>query len=280
MDLGTSGTTIITTLINGQVLTRIEKGKYNIDGYVWDRVKLADGRQGYIAENYITVAGNNTNTTKTELIKVICNSGLKVREMPGTNQKVLTYLDKEDVLTRTEAGVSNVNGYIWDKVVTSTGITGYIARGTSNEKYIEVVENNSQNNNSSGTNNNDDFKLEDNNLICKPNATVETIKEKYSNISIIVKNEDGTIIETGNIGTGYNVTIDKNTYIIIKMGDINGDGKVNTVDALNALKYDVGAINLTSEQLKALDVNKDKKTNTVDALILLKYDVGLEQINI
>ena len=36
---GTIGTTIITTLIKGQVLTRIETGKYNLDGYVWDRVK-------------------------------------------------------------------------------------------------------------------------------------------------------------------------------------------------------------------------------------------------
>ena len=281
MDHGISGTTIITTLIKGQVLTRIEKGKYNIDGYVWDRVKLADGRQGYIAENYIAEIGNSNETnTKTELIKIICNSGLKVRELPGTNQKVLTYLDKGAILTRTDANVSNINGYIWDKIVTASGVTGYIARGDSKEQYIEVVQTNDETSNTGSTNKNDNFKLQDNNLICEPSATVEAIKEKYSNTNITVKKADGTYINTGSVATGYKIIIDNNTYTIIKLGDINGDGKVNTVDALNALKYDVGTIKLSEEQEKALDVNKDNKLNTVDALILLKYDVGIEKINI
>ena len=83
---GTTNTTVITTLTKGQVLTRIETGKYNIDGHIWDRVKLADGRQGYIAQDYIGKTEGNTSTT-TELIKVICNSGLKVRENPGTIKK-------------------------------------------------------------------------------------------------------------------------------------------------------------------------------------------------
>ena len=117
-------------------------------------------------------------------------------------------------------------------------------------------------------------------MICEPDTTVETIKERYTNKNIIVKKADGTEITTGNVGTGYEVIIDSKHYIVEKLGDLNSDGKVNTVDALNALKYDVGAIQLTKEQIDALDVNKDGKVNTVDALILLKYDVGLEKINI
>lgn len=226
------------------------------------------------------MGSSNENNTKTELIKIICNSGLKVRELPGTNQKVLTYLDKGAILTRTEANVSNVNGYTWDKIVTASGVTGYIARGNSKEQYIEVVQTNDGANNTVATNKNDNFKLQDDNLICSPNATVETIKERYTNKNITVKKADGTDINMGSVATGYKIIIDNNTYTIIKLGDINGDGKVNTVDALNALKYDVGAIQLSKEQEKALDVNKDNKFNTVDALILLKYDVGLKQINI
>ena len=42
---------------------------------------------------------------------------------------------------------SNANGYVWDKIVTGTGVTGYIARGDSKESYIEVVSNNNNNNN-------------------------------------------------------------------------------------------------------------------------------------
>lgn len=280
---GTSGTTVITTLIKGQVLTRIETGKYNnIDGYNWDRVKLSDGRQGYIAQNYIEPIGNgnNGNIPQVELIKIICNSGLKVREAPGTNQRVITYLEKGDILTRLEAGVSNANGYTWDKIVTAQGIEGYIARGTMQEQYVEVVSSNNGGNNNGTTIKNDKFKLENTNLICEPDTTVEGIKERYTNKAITVKKADGTEITTGNVGTGYEVIIENKHYIVKKLGDVNSDGKVNTVDALNALKYDVGAIQLTKEQIEALDVNKDGKVNTVDALILLKYDVGLEKINI
>jgi beta-N-acetylglucosaminidase/SH3-like domain-containing protein len=272
---GTTGTTVVTTLIKGQALTRIEKGKYNIDGYVWDRVKLADGRQGYIAQNYID---SSTSTSTGEVIKVICSSGLKVREQAGTDKKVLTYVVKGETLTRIEAGSTSINGYIWDKIVTNDGIEGYIARGTATENYIEVVSNVESGNTSETSNNN--FKLENDKLISEPQTTVETIKDKYSDKQITVKNAKGETITTGNIGTGYTVTIGDETYTAVKMGDVNGDGKVNTVDALNALKYDVGSINLTTEQIEALDVNKDNKVNTVDALVLLKYDVGLEKIDI
>ena len=128
---GTTGTTVITTLIQGQMLTRIATVEYNgLNGYNWDRVQLTDGRQGYIASCYIDKVGENgnnntnpnTNTYNPEIVKVICNSGVKLREQPGINSRVVTYLDKNDEVTRTEAEVSNANGYIWDKVVTSDGL--------------------------------------------------------------------------------------------------------------------------------------------------------------
>ena len=277
---GTSGTTVITTLVKGQMLTRIEKDKYNLDGHVWDRVVLADGRNGYIAQDYIDLIDNSGGGTSTgELIKVICNSGLKVREQPGTDKRVVTYLDKNDTLTRVQKNVSTANGYNWDKVVTADGMEGYIASGNANETYIEVV---SSGGNSGGGSEgkNDDFKIQDTQLITEPNTTVETIKEKYSDKTITVKKPDGTVVTTGNIGTGYTVTIDKNNYAVVKKGDVNSDGKVNTLDALIALQYDVGSVKLNKEQEQSLDVNKDNKTNTLDALLLLRYDVGLEQINL
>lgn len=278
---GTSGTTIITTLIKGQVLTRIEKGKYNLDGYVWDRVKLADGRQGYIAENYITIAGdNNTSTTKTELIKVICQSGLKVREQPGTSQKVLTYLDKGNILTRIEAGSSNANGYTWDKVVTASGIEGYIARGTLTEQYIEVVNSNDGNNAGGTTDKNDNFKLEDNHLICEPATTVESIKEKYSNKTITIKKADGAVVTTGSIGTGYKITVEKDTYTVIKYGDINGDGQINTGDTFLIKQSIMNVKKLDSFYKDAADINKDGTINTGDSFLLKKQVMGIEKITL
>ena len=279
---GLDGTTIITTLIKGQVLTRIETGKYNLNGYIWDRVKLSDGRQGYIAQNYIDGSSNGGQETKTELIKVICNSGLKVREQPGTNQKVLTYLAKGDVLTRTGAGASNANGYTWDKVVTSSGIEGYIARGDSKEQYIEVVNSNADNNNNSGSSetNNNNFKLEEDNLICEPKTTVESVKEKYSNKTITVKKADGTVVTTGNIGTGYTVTVDNKSYKAVKLGDVNGDGKITPADATVILRAYVGLTKLSDIDKMATELNKDNKMTPADATVILRAYVGLNKIEI
>lgn len=280
---GLDGTTIITTLIKGQVLTRIETGKYNLNGYIWDRVKLSDGRQGYIAQNYIDGSSNGASETKTELIKVICNSGLKVREQPGTNQKVLTYLAKGDVLTRTQAGASNANGYTWDKVVTSSGIEGYIARGDSKEQYIEVVNSNADNNNNSGSSetNNNNFKLEEDNLICEPATTVESVKEKYSNKTITVKKADGTEVTSGAIGTGYTVTVDNKTYTVVKLGDANGDTNIDIIDMAIIKRHLIGDTTLSGVYNVAANIKRtEEKIDIVDLGLIKRYLIGNEQIQL
>lgn len=278
---GTSGTTVITTLVKGQMLTRIEKGKYNLDGYIWDRVVLADGRNGYIAQNYIELVGNSGGGTSTgELIKVICNSGLKVREQPGTDKRVLTYLDKNDTLTRVQKNVSTVNGYNWDKIVTADGVEGYIASGNASETYVEVV---SSGGNSGGNSQgkNDDFKIQDTNIICEPNTTVETIKEKYSGKTITVKKPDGTTITTGNIGTGYSVTIEKSTYTIVKKGDVTGDAEINSADLLKIQKHLLKAkVETNSTVISAMDANSDGTVNSADLLKIQKYLLKVSEINI
>ena len=271
---GTIGTTIITTLIKGQVLTRIETGKYNLDGYVWDRVKLSDGRQGYIAQNYISKTSENTET-KNEIVKVICKSGLKIREQPGTDQRVLTYVAKGTLLTRTVAGASNANGIVWDKIITSTGMEGYIARGDSTEQYIEIVNSSDNNGGNNNTNDevkkNDNFKMETDNLICEPQTSVEAIKEKYTNKTITVKDAKGNLVTTGNIGTGYTVKIDSKSYTIVKLGDVNGDGNVNSGDLFYTQKYLLKQIKFNEYTKEACDVNKDNEINSGDLFYIQKY---------
>lgn len=270
---GTNNTSVITTLTKGQALTRIETGKYNgLDGYNWDRVKLSDGRQGYLVSSYIDVAGTGGSTGENgsatnELVKVICGSGLKVRETPGTDKRVVTYLNKGDIITRVEKNSSNANGYVWDKIVTGTGVTGYIARGDSKESYIEVVSNSNGGNNVD-TGKNNDFKVEGTNVITEPNTTAEKIKEKYSNAVI---KKDGQEIKSGFVGTGFTVTVDGTVYTIIKKGDINGDGQVKANDYVLIKNSIMGSSNLEGTSKSGADVNGDGQVKANDYVLIKNF---------
>ncbi len=55
-------------------------------------------------------------------------------------------------------------------------------------------------------------------------------------------------------------------------GDVTGDGKVNSTDALYILQYAVGMINKID---KSADLNGDGKVNSTDALIALQISVGI-----
>ncbi len=58
------------------------------------------------------------------------------------------------------------------------------------------------------------------------------------------------------------------------LGDINSDGKINSIDALMVLNAAVNKLMPTEIQLRLCDVNCDKKINSTDALIILQFSVG------
>ena len=64
------------------------------------------------------------------------------------------------------------------------------------------------------------------------------------------------------------------TAPVFKYGDITADEKINSSDALAALKHSVGIALLEGEALRAADVNGDSNVNSSDALDILKYSVG------
>ena len=59
------------------------------------------------------------------------------------------------------------------------------------------------------------------------------------------------------------------------IGDANGDGKINTSDAVIILKLAAGMTQLDETQQKAADTNHDGKVNTSDAVRILKYAAGM-----
>ena len=61
----------------------------------------------------------------------------------------------------------------------------------------------------------------------------------------------------------------------LTMGDVNGDGKVNVLDAVMVLRHDANIIKLDDCQLKAADVNEDGKVDVLDAVMILRYEAGI-----
>ncbi len=61
----------------------------------------------------------------------------------------------------------------------------------------------------------------------------------------------------------------------LQMGDVNGDGLVNTTDALMMLRYTVGQISASELHLEVGDMNADGLYNSTDALIIMRIAFGI-----
>ncbi len=64
----------------------------------------------------------------------------------------------------------------------------------------------------------------------------------------------------------------------VTLGDVNGDGKINALDASRILLSSVGKITLNADQQKAADINGDDKVNALDASRVLLHAVGKKLI--
>lgn len=58
-ELPNTSATIVTSLSNGTLVTRIKKNVTTSNGYTWDKIRLSDGREGYIATNFLEVMPSN-----------------------------------------------------------------------------------------------------------------------------------------------------------------------------------------------------------------------------
>ncbi len=121
----------------------------------------------------------------------------------------------------------------------------------------------------------------------KPKTTIEQlIKQIDTNAEIkIYKNEELVTDYNVNIGTGMKLKLTLNgedikEYIIVVIGDINGDGLMTDIDLLKIIRYRANIDkDLSQECLRAADIFKDKiYADDKDLLKLVRILVGLDKL--
>ena len=94
----------------------------------------------------------------------------------------------------------------------------------------------------------------------------KALKPGYARLT--VKSNDGTVNAQIKVYVSGGCT----------KGDVNGDGKINSFDALLVLRNSVQMSELNTEEKLAADINGDSKINSLDALIILQITTEVKSI--
>lgn len=234
------------------------------------------------------------------LVKCNANPSLRLRDNPnGTYIGEKIYLN--EIVTVIEKATEKVAGTYWDFVRKSNGVEGYAARSTSDDEpvyklYLVPIKEDDNGNNVPDKptpdvpDNSDDENKEiveneklrinntTNEITSIPNSTIADLKELLG-AEIVVKNSNGEVVsDESNLATGY-VVNDK--YTISVLGDVSGDGVVNSADLLSIQKnlLKVKEIDIQCRK-KAADVNQDGVINSADLLKIQKQLLGVSNIEI
>lgn len=116
--------------------------------------------------------------------------------------------------------------------------------------------------------------------------TVADIKQKITtDLELeIVNSQNQVLNDTDIVGTGSKILVKENgnilrVYTIIIYGDVNGDGKINSVDLLVLQRHILEIEEINGVYKKAGNVRKDgKKPTSVDLLLIQRHILGLQMI--
>ena len=249
----------------------------------------------------LTPDGNSTATSGADLVKINVTTSLKLRKAPEDSTKV-DWLWKNEIVARLEKGTTKINGAYWDKIQKANGHVGYAPRETFDYEtdyklYLVPINttngsnnnnNNSNGNNSNNNSNNNENKyhntakvlINDEKKIIKvsPDAIAKDILEAFGG-SVKITKADGSFLngENDNMATNFIV---KDTYTVIKKGDANADGIVNSFDYIRVMNYIMGRKQLNSYEKEAADANNDGIVNSFDYIRIMNYIMGTKKIEL
>lgn len=241
----------------------------------------------------------STGGTENKLVRINVTNSLYIRETPGKNAKKIGSVFKDEIVTRLEKATSKIDGTYWDYIMKSDGTKGYAARETydyesSYKLYLVPL---SEESNPEPTPapepeqpqepdvpdeiiRNDKIEVNKtiNSAVITPNTTVQQIID-FLGADTTVKNANGDVLKPGDV-VSTNCKIN-DTYSISVLGDVNGDGLIDTGDT-----YQLKLIVLGREQVQgethriASDVNRDGYIDTGDTFILKKQVLNISNITL
>ena len=101
--------------------------------------------------------------------------------------------------------------------------------------------------------------------------------------NVTIRNASGTVVSSGYIGTGYQVTItnssETKTLSVVVYGDTSGDGVINALDLLQVQKNILGTYDLSGGYKTAGDTSGDGAINALDLLQVQKSILGTYTIS-
>lgn len=241
----------------------------------------------------------STGSTENELVRINVTNSLYIRKEPGKNAEKIGSVFKDEIVTRLDKATSKIDGTYWDYIMKADGTKGYAARETydyesSYKLYLVPL---SEESNPEPTPDpepeqpqepdvpdeiirNDKIEVNKtiNSAVITPNTTVQQIID-FLGADTTVKNANGDVLNPGDV-VSTNCKIN-DTYSISVLGDVNGDGLIDTGDT-----YQLKLIVLGREQVQgethriASDVNRDGYIDTGDTFILKKQVLNISNITL
>ena len=260
-----SGGSILGYAAKGTILLRIEKATgISEDGRYWDKVVYDTGTSivvGYAARTdtdgsqYLTPVADVTTVNE----EMQTSTAVNLRNGPGiTGTTIKQTLSSDVTVTVIDKMTYQVDTYYWYRVKLSDGTQGYIA-----SEYLKTI---GEETPTEPEEIFDNYKLNGDKLIIAPGTKIADI--------------EGVALEGSVAGTGAKVTLNDNTYVLVVLGDVSGDGEVKSKDYMMIKNYIMGTLNLNEAEKEAADVSKDNSIKSKDYMIIKNYIMGSASITL
>ena len=231
-------------------------------------------------------ATNSNVSAGTDLVRVNVNNSLYLRDQPRKDANKIGSIFKDDIVTRLEKATEKVDGTYWDYVMTANGTKGYAARETFDYEttyklyLVPLNPDASTEEDDESIIKNDKVKIntQNNDVTTVPDATVKDFADLLGQ-EVVVKNANGEVLSAdAKLSTGCVIN---DTYTVAVLGDVNGDGEVDTADLLAIQKQLLKISSIDGEtKTTAADINMDLKIDTADLLATQKKLLKISEIKL